>query len=143
MFKLHPRLAADCLMVGRFPLSLLLLMDECRYPWFILVPQRPGMRELHDLCDSDRLRFFEESVLLSRAMEQALAPDKLNLAAIGNLVSQLHVHHIARFETDPAWPGTVWGRFPPIPYDDQARFELIQKITPQLGQGFVLEGRFG
>lgn len=143
MFTLDPRLAADCPVVGRFPLSLLLLKDESRYPWFILVPQREGLRELHDLGESDRFRFFEESVLLSRAMEQALAPDKLNVAALGNRVAQLHLHHIARFARDAAWPDPVWGRLERIPYTDQARFELVQQITPLLGKGFVLEGRFG
>lgn len=108
-FELHPQLAADCIVVGRLPLSLLLLLDDARFPWFLLVPQRAGIGEIFELAECDQHQLYRESAQLSRAMKQSLRADKLNIGALGNLVPQLHVHHIARFRTDPAWPGPVWG----------------------------------
>ena len=101
---LHPRLEADTVPVGDFALSRLLLSNDANYPWLILVPRRPAIREIHELDEADQLQLLRESMLLSRALTSAFAPTKLNLAALGNMVPQLHVHHIARFETDPAWP---------------------------------------
>lgn len=116
MFELHPQLAADCALLGRFPLCRLLLLRDANYPWFVLVPARSDIREIHHLSESDQRQLLRESVALARAMEQAFAPDKLNVAALGNMVPQLHVHHVARYRTDPAWPAPVWGRVPPRPY---------------------------
>lgn len=116
MFQLHPQLAQDCRDMGRLGLCRLLLMDDSQYPWFILVPERHDISEIHQLEDADRLRLWEESALLSRALVKGFAPDKLNVAALGNVVPQLHVHHIARYRHDPAWPAPVWGKLPPKPY---------------------------
>src|SRR5512146_1384973 len=116
MFELHPQLAKDCLPLGRLALCRVLLMNDATYPWFILVPERDGVRELFELDADDRLALWDESALLSRALVQAFAPDKLNVAALGNQVPQLHVHHIARYRHDPAWPAPVWGKLPPKPY---------------------------
>lgn len=116
MFQLHPQLAKDCRDMGRLALCRLLLMDDSLYPWFILVPERDDISELHQLMDADRARLWEESALLSRALVKGFAPDKLNVAALGNVVPQLHVHHIARYRHDPAWPAPVWGKLPPKPY---------------------------
>lgn len=102
--------------MGRLGLCRLLLMDDSQYPWFILVPERHDISEVHQLEDADRTRLWEESALLSRALVQGFAPDKLNIAALGNVVPQLHVHHIARYRHDPAWPAPVWGKLPPKPY---------------------------
>lgn len=102
--------------MGRLALCRLLLMDDSQYPWFILVPERPDISEIHQLADADRARLWEESALLSRALVKGFAPDKLNIAALGNQVPQLHVHHIARYRHDPAWPQPVWGKLPPKPY---------------------------
>jgi len=107
MFELHPQLAQDCLPLGRLPLSRVLLMNDATYPWFILVPERDGVRELFELDEADRRALWEESALLSRALTQAFAPDKLNVAALGNQVPQLHVHHIVRYKHDLAWPAPV------------------------------------
>lgn len=115
-FELHPRLAQDCITLGRFPLCRLLLMNERRYPWFILVPQRAGIAEIYRLSDPDQMQLLRESSALSKALAELFAADKLNVAAIGNLVPQLHVHHVVRYRTDPAWPAPVWGRFEPLPY---------------------------
>lgn len=116
MFQLHPQLAKDTLPLGRFALCRLLLMNDANYPWFILVPEREDVREVHELTDADRHRLWDESALLARALTELYRPDKLNIAALGNQVPQLHVHHIVRYTRDAAWPHPVWGRQPRRPY---------------------------
>lgn len=118
MFELHPRLQQDCHIVGQFELCLLLLMRDANYPWFILVPQRVAISEIHHLDEDDQLQLQRESVALAVALESVFEPDKLNVAALGNVVPQLHVHHIVRYRDDPAWPDPVWGRVPPVSYSD-------------------------
>jgi diadenosine tetraphosphate (Ap4A) HIT family hydrolase len=115
-FLLHPRLAQDCVELARLPLCRLLLMKERRYPWLILVPQRPGVTEIFQLPESEQQQLLRESSSLARSLMAEFAADKLNIAAIGNLVPQLHLHHVLRYRHDPAWPGPVWGRFTPEPY---------------------------
>ncbi|QLH40278.1 MAG: HIT domain-containing protein [Defluviicoccus sp.] len=110
MFELHPTLAADTRVVGGLSLSLLLMMDDATWPWVILVPQRASIREIHELSVADRAILIDEVAKVSEAMAMLFAPDKLNVAALGNVVSQLHVHVVARFRDDPAWPAPVWGR---------------------------------
>lgn len=136
MFTLHPQLAADTFNLGHFPLSLLLLMNDSNYPWFILVPQCDQIRELHELDDADRIQLLNESTLLSRALTQIFTPDKLNIAALGNQVPQLHVHHIVRYTRDPAWPAPVWGKLPARPYYSAESTKLARLLTPLLGNTF-------
>ena len=136
-FALHPQLAKDCHRLGHFELGLLLLMNDAQYPWFILVPQRERLREIHQLADADQLLLLRESVALSRALMTAFRGDKLNLAALGNLVPQLHVHHIVRSKTDPAWPAPVWGRHLPKPYTPGELAARQAALLPRLGAGFV------
>jgi diadenosine tetraphosphate (Ap4A) HIT family hydrolase len=136
MYTLHPRLAADTFNLGHFPLSLLLLMNDSNFPWFILVPQRDSPRELHELDDDDRIQLLNESTLLSRALMQAFTPDKLNIAALGNQVPQLHVHHIVRYTRDPAWPAPVWGKLPARPYYSAESAKLARLLIPLLGNTF-------
>jgi len=134
-WTLHSQLAADTLAVGDFPLSRLLLMNESRYPWCILVPRVAGAKELHRLDDGDQRQLLRESTALARAMDAAFAPHKMNVAALGNVVPQLHVHHIARFRGDPAWPAPVWGKFPPQAYEPAAaaeRIETLRRLLPGL-----------
>jgi len=135
-FALHPRLAADTFAAGDLPLCRVLLMNDAQYPWFILVPRRDDAREIYLLDEADHLQLWRESALLSRAMMQAFAGHKLNVAALGNVVPQLHLHHIVRYPGDPAWPGPVWGRHPPRPYADAERAERIEALRaalPDLG----------
>ncbi len=130
-FELHAQLAKDCFALGDFALCRVLLMNEANYPWVILVPRREGTREIHDLADADRIQLWDESALLSRALMRVFKGDKLNVAALGNLVPQLHVHHIVRFTTDVAWPAPVWGKLPVRPYSKAARDErllLLRKL---------------
>jgi diadenosine tetraphosphate (Ap4A) HIT family hydrolase len=107
-FTLHPRLAADTIALGDWPLCRLLLMNDARFPWVILVPARPDLREIHDLPPAERATLIEEIARASALMQQAFKADKMNVAALGNQVPQLHIHIIARFAADPAWPNPVW-----------------------------------
>jgi len=124
-FELHTRLAADCIRVGRLPLNLLLLMNDARYPWFILVPQRSGVTEVFQLSESDQSQLWRESACLARNLMQSFHADKINIGALGNMVPQLHIHHIARFTSDPAWPGPVWGHSEPLPYEKHSISERV------------------
>lgn len=135
MAELHPRLAQDCQLLGRFSLSRLLLMDDSQYPWFILVPDREGIREIHELSSLDAHQLLDESVLISRAIAAAFRPDKLNVAVLGNLVPQLHIHHVARYHDDPAWPGPVWGAQAPKAYVEAARLVVIESLKEHLSGG--------
>ena len=110
MAEIHPQLSSDCIYLGRFPLNHLLLMNDSNYPWYILVPDRDGVREIYQLDNGDRAQLLQESCLLSEFLMAEYDGDKLNVAALGNAVPQLHIHHIVRFESDPSWPAPVWGK---------------------------------
>jgi diadenosine tetraphosphate (Ap4A) HIT family hydrolase len=110
LFALDPQLDADCLILGRLALCRVLLMDDARFPWLILVPERTDAVEIIDLTGGDRVLLIEEIAKASHTLRRAFAPDKINVAALGNRVRQLHVHVIARFTSDVAWPNPVWGR---------------------------------
>lgn len=125
-FALHPRLAADTFAVGDLELCRVLLMNDARYPWLILVPRRDGLREIHELGTADRALLMDESCRVAEVMQAQFAPDKLNIGVLGNIVPQLHMHHIARFTGDPAWPGPVWGHSPAVAYADQSRLIALR-----------------
>ena len=115
-FRLDKRLAQDCLLLGELPLCQLLLMNDQQYPWFILVPRVAGVEELFELNDQQLLQLNRESVQLSAFLSEQFQADKMNVAALGNIVRQLHIHHVVRYESDPAWPGPVWGKLPAKAY---------------------------
>jgi len=131
-FVLHPTLATDTVAVASLGLSDLRLMDNSRFPWLLLVPRRAGVAEIIDLAKPDRAALFEEITAVSAALKAVTACDKLNVATLGNQVRQLHVHVIARFETDPAWPRPVWGAALPVAYEAGARDRLIARIRSAL-----------
>jgi diadenosine tetraphosphate (Ap4A) HIT family hydrolase len=133
-FLLDPRLEADCIRLGTFPLSLLLLMNDANFPWFILVPQRAGLSEIYELDQGDRRQLCEESTLLAEGLARSFAADKINVAALGNVVSQLHVHHIVRYKSDCAWPAPVWGSAPPLPYTPARLAELKSTLRSMLSE---------
>jgi len=135
MFTLHPQLARDCMFIEDLPLCRLLLMNDRNYPWCILVPRRDDLRELHDLDETDRQQFMRESCRLSRVMSEVFVAYKMNVAALGNIVPQLHVHHIVRQANDPAWPGPVWGVVPAVPYTAALQQDVIDKIKNALSIG--------
>lgn len=115
-FSLHPRLQADTLPLAELPLCSLLLMNDTRYPWFILVPRHPDVQEIYQLSETDQQVLISESCQLGQAAMAIFAGDKLNVAALGNLVPQLHLHHVVRYRDDDAWPGPVWGKGSARPY---------------------------
>ncbi|MGH8441373.1 MAG: HIT domain-containing protein [Nevskiaceae bacterium] len=139
-FELHPRLAADAFVLGDFPLCRLLLMNDAQYPWFILVPRRENAREIYLLEERDQALLLRESSLLSRALMQAFDGEKLNVAALGNVVPQLHLHHIVRYAADAAWPGPVFGRHPAQPYADADRAQRLAALRPHLPSEFSWAG---
>ena len=126
----------DCIIIGKFSLCYLLLMNDSNYPWFILVPGRDGVTEIHQLDTAEQNRLIAESSTLSRVIEKLFHADKLNIAALGNMVPQLHVHHIARRKTDAAWPSPVWGRQAARLYTEEQLEDIISKLRQELNTGF-------
>jgi diadenosine tetraphosphate (Ap4A) HIT family hydrolase len=139
MFELHPRLAEDSLVIGRFDLSLLLLSKDANYPWCILVPQVDDVFEIHHLSEEEQVQLIRESCRLSEVMTSLFDAHKMNVAALGNVVRQLHVHHIARFEDDLAWPQPIWGKLPAKAYGADQLAERIKRLQNALvGEGFTV-----
>ena len=139
MFQLHPQLAADSVVIGRFDLSLLLLSKDANYPWCILVPQCEDVFEIHHLSETDQLQLIRESCRLAEVMTSLFDAHKMNVAALGNMVRQLHLHHIARYEGDAAWPQPIWGKAPAKTYTVEALDERIKRLQNALvGEGFVV-----
>lgn len=132
MFNLDPRLAGDTLLVGELPLCRVLLMNDAQYPWLILVPRLADVVELTGLSDTDYQRYCTESRAVAKAMLEVYPDAKLNIAALGNVVSQLHIHHVARFNNDAAWPGPIWGKHPAIPYEPEQANALVKQFQTQL-----------
>lgn len=136
-FELDPRLRADSTWVGESQLSELRLINDARYPWLLLVPRRGGIREAFELSLEDQQTLGRESNVVSYVMHRLFGPAKLNVAALGNVVPQLHVHHVARSIGDPAWPGPVWGHSPAQPYASvQLRAMLKRLRDSELGALF-------
>ncbi|HIG67982.1 MAG TPA: HIT family protein [Porticoccaceae bacterium] len=132
MFELHPTLELDTVKIGELPLSLLLLSKDANYPWLILVPKRCGIEELYQLSADDRYQLTQESDSLSRALVSLFSPDKLNIAAIGNMVPQLHMHHVCRYRNDACWPKPVWGQVPATAYTNAEIATIIRGVSGQL-----------
>jgi diadenosine tetraphosphate (Ap4A) HIT family hydrolase len=128
-FALDSRLRADTIPIGDLALSTVLLMNDARFPWFVLVPRRAGMSEVTDLPDEDAAALMSEIRIATRVILELARPDKVNLGALGNMVSQLHVHVVGRFRSDPAWPGPVWGFGTRAPYPDHAAAALIERAA--------------
>lgn len=126
-FELHPQLAKDSVWLADWPLCQVRLCNDSNYPWFILIPRRGNIRDVIDLTEHEQDLLWQESRRLSHFLQQDYTPDKLNLAALGNMVPQLHLHHIARFETDVAWPAPVWGKYAAIPYSAAQLAEIQQR----------------
>jgi diadenosine tetraphosphate (Ap4A) HIT family hydrolase len=134
-FALDPQLARDTFLVGDLPLSRVLLMNDANFPWAIAVPRRAGVVEVFDLATADQMQLMAEAAQLGRLLKELTGCDKINIAAIGNVVPQLHVHVVARFRTDPAWPRPVWGALPARAYEDAAREHFIDAVRQKLHRG--------
>ena len=128
-FALHPRLQADSIPIGELTLSAALLVNDARFPWLMLVPQRANVSELTDLTDADSSMLMQELRVATRVMLALAQPDKVNVGALGNVVPQLHVHVIGRYRSDPAWPNPVWGFGTPEPYPDHAAAALVDRAA--------------
>lgn len=132
MFTLHPQLAKDCVTVAELAVSTVLLSRDANYPWYILVPRVEGAREMHHLHLDMQHQIYAESAQLAAAIEKLHNPDKLNIAALGNMVAQLHIHHIGRFENDAAWPAPVWGRVDPTQYSENLLNQRVAEMAAEL-----------
>jgi diadenosine tetraphosphate (Ap4A) HIT family hydrolase len=132
-WTLHAQLGQDCARVGDLPLSRVLLFRDANYPWLILVPRIADASEVFDLADAARTQLMREIADSAQALKRITGCDKINVAAIGNMVPQLHVHVGARRKDDPAWPGPVWGHAPARPYDVDALAALLHELRGALG----------
>lgn len=141
MIKLHPQLEKDCIRLGEFKLCSLLILKDANYPWFILLPNRVDISELNQLSGDDQQQYMAESMLFSQCLQQVFQPDKLNIAALGNIVPQLHIHHIARFTSDACWPAPVWGAVAAIPYQEEQlktiKNQIYKWLQKNAGQTFT------
>ena len=131
-FQLHPQLQLDSIEIGRLILSRLLLINDSQYPWFVLVPEISGVTEIYQLSEKDQQQLQRESSLLAKTLAEIYSADKMNIAAIGNIVSQLHIHHIVRYKNDIAWPAPVWGKYDAVPYTEQQQQKIKTQITHAL-----------
>ncbi len=131
-FRLAARLEADSLFLADWPLCQVRLMDDARFPWLILVPRRPKLEEWTDLSGDESAVLAREIARTGQVLAQCFKPTKLNIGALGNIVRQLHVHVIARFDTDAAWPGPVWGQGTRVPYDIKRREGLCTELVALL-----------
>lgn len=131
MFQLHATLAKDTFYVGEFPLSTCRLMNDCQFPWLILVPRIAGVKEIYELSLNDQVQFLRESSWLSSQLAKTFGADKMNVAALGNQVPQLHFHHIVRYQNDSKWPNPVWGT-PAIPYSNAVLANMQQALMMAL-----------
>ena len=131
-FHLHPQLEADTALVEDWGLSRVLLMNDARFPWLILVPRRAEMVEIHDLKHAERMVLIEEINRASTGLKAATGAAKINVGALGNVVPQLHVHVVARRPGDAAWPGPVWGSGAAVAYEQGVKAALIEKLRASL-----------
>jgi len=131
-WSLHPQLAKDTVPVGDLPLARVLLANDANYPWLILVPRLPNLVEVIDLDPNEQNQLMNEIDDVARKLKSITACDKLNIAALGNQVPQLHVHIIARRRNDAAWPKPVWGVAPALPYEEEKRAGLLSALRHSL-----------
>lgn len=131
-FELDPQLQSDSVILGEFPLSLVLMSRDANYPWCILVPRRKGVYAIHHLAEEDRQQLMRESCHLSEVMADLFVPDRMNVGALGNVVAQLHMHHVARFKSDPAWPRPVWGALEPKAFTEEELKSRVSRLRSAL-----------
>lgn len=134
-FALDPRLAGDTAPVGDLALCRVLLMNDARFPWLILVPRRAGISEWFDLAPAEARLAHEEAMAAARALKAQSGAVKMNIAALGNVVAQLHIHVVARTPDDPAWPAPVWGAGPRVLYDPETMKGLAGALARRLSIG--------
>ena len=134
-WSLHPQLAKDTIDIGDLPLSRVLVIKDANYPWLLLVPRREGAVEIIDLDEVAQAQLMTEITRVSRAVKEITKCDKLNVAALGNMVPQLHIHIVTRRSGDVAWPRPVWGVAPPLPHDAQEVQQFISAVRRKIWLG--------
>ena len=134
-WSLHSRLKEDTIDIGDLPLSRVLVIKDAHYPWLLLVPRRPETIEIIDLDEVEQAQLMTEISRAARALKEITRCDKLNIAALGNLVPQLHVHIIARRSSDVAWPRPVWGVMPPLAHDTEEVQSFISALRRKIWLG--------
>jgi len=133
-FRLHPQLQNDCIELAEFPLCKLLLSNDSQFPWFILVPKIIDATEIYQLTWQEQQQLLNESSLLSELLMQTFNGDKLNVAALGNMVPQLHLHHVVRYKSDNCWPAPIWGKLPTITYSNEEIEHIKSLIIPKINE---------
>jgi diadenosine tetraphosphate (Ap4A) HIT family hydrolase len=131
-YCLDPVLHKDTFFVTQLPLCEVRLMNDAQYPWLILVPRVADVTEIIELSDAQHLQLLAESRAVSKVLLALYTPDKLNIAALGNVVKQLHIHHIARYTSDAAWPAPVWGKLPSIGYAPEEANSAVLRLQAAL-----------
>ncbi|NQZ54408.1 MAG: HIT domain-containing protein [Piscirickettsiaceae bacterium] len=139
MYQLHPRLEQDTIRLGQFDLCDVLLMNDARYPWVILVPKRADITEVFQLSNDEQQQLMAESTFVARQLAEMVSADKMNIAMLGNVVSQLHIHHVARFTTDAVWPDPIWGKGQAVPYNEEESEAICQQLKAVLAH-FLQDG---
>ena len=141
MVNLHPQLRKETIEIVVLRLSRVLLLNDSRFQWLILVPDRPSVTELHTLNAADQMILMSELTVCSRVLESLYRPDKINIGALGNLVPQLHIHVVARFQTDAAWPGPVWGFGERQPYSTSVLEDTVTSLRKLLRNELAKEAQ--
>ena len=139
MITIHPQLRNDCIHIGHFPLCQLLLSKDANYPWFILVPNRIDKTEIYQLDYDDQIQLMSESSYIAEVLVNNFNADKINIGALGNIVPQLHIHHIARYKNDIAWPSPIWGHASAKNYTSDQLDEVINKLRQGLTRDFLFD----
>lgn len=128
MYQLHQRLRQDTIHLGQLVLCDILLMNDARFPWVILVPRRENITEIYQLNKDDQQQLATESTFVAQHLSELVGADKMNIAALGNVVSQLHIHHVARYQTDEAWPAPIWGKGEAVAYSADEAKAVAQQL---------------
>jgi diadenosine tetraphosphate (Ap4A) HIT family hydrolase len=139
LFTLDPRLQKDTLQIAEFSLCKVLLMNDARYPWVILVPKITGLTEIFQLDEAGQQQLMVESNFVASKLKEVVQADKMNVAALGNVVSQLHIHHVARFIQDDTWPAPVWGKGDAIAYT-QAESDAVISLLKSEFSSLIQDG---
>jgi len=131
-FILNTALEKDCIQLGKLELCRVLLMNDSQFPWLILVPEKHELTEIYQLSMADQQLLTQESSFVAKQLADIYLADKMNIAALGNMVPQLHIHHVVRYKSDKAWPAPIWGQFDAVPYSEEALIKTLSKIKSAL-----------
>jgi len=131
-FILNSTLEKDCFDLGKLKLCRVLLMNDSQFPWLILVPERAELSEIYQLSEQDQFTLMQESSYVAQQLADSYLADKMNIAALGNMVPQLHIHHVVRYKSDKAWPAPIWGQFDAVPYNEESLIKTVSKIKTAL-----------